>query len=442
VLVAGSPAACIVASWAVLALAGGCSGHSDAPPPPPPKAAEAPRPPDAEPPLVPGRWNELRQRASVLSAEQQATIERLEAVGYLAGSNEPKGGDVLTAYDPERAFNGTNFFVSGHGPVAYLADMTGAPLHRWMRAYADVWPELPHAANAANEDFWRRAVLLENGDVLAIFSGLGIIKIDKDSNVLWARHNGAHHDLQVVEGGDIYLLTRVAHVRPDANATEPILEDFITVLDADGNEKRRVSIYDCFLHSAYAELGLRRVDEGGDIFHTNTLYVLPADRTYTVPWLRPGYILTSLRSTSLLAVIDLDAATVVKAWRGSFRRQHDPSWVAGGRILLFDNTGPGTRSRVMELDPATFGTVWEYRGLADDPLRSWTCGAAERLPNGNTLITDSDQGRAIEVTREGDVVWEFYNPFRIGQDPVLIATLFELVRIPAGFPLDWLAEGE
>ena len=37
-------------------------------------------------------------------------------------------------------------------------------------------------------------------------------------------------------------------------------------------------------------------------------------------------------------------------------------------------------------------------------------GGCQRLPNGNTLITSSDDGHAFEVTREGDVVWEFFNP--------------------------------
>ena len=34
---------------------------------------------------------------------------------------------------------------------------------------------------------------------------------------------------------------------------------------------------------------------------------------------------------------------------------------------------------------------------------------AQRLPNGNTLITESDAGRVFEVTEGGDIVWEFVN---------------------------------
>ena len=38
-------------------------------------------------------------------------------------------------------------------------------------------------------------------------------------------------------------------------------------------------------------------------------------------------------------------------------------------------------------------------------------GGQERLPNGNTLICESLMGRFLEVTMDGEVVWEFVNPF-------------------------------
>jgi hypothetical protein len=65
---------------------------------------------------------------------------------------------------------------------------------------------------------------------------------------------------------------------------------------------------------------------------------------------------------------------------------------------------------------------------------------AEVLPNGNTLITESDNGRAFEVTREGEIVWEFLSPHRAGEDGEFVATLPEVIRLPKDFPLDWLQD--
>jgi len=34
-----------------------------------------------------------------------------------------------------------------------------------------------------------------------------------------------------------------------------------------------------------------------------------------------------------------------------------------------------------------------------------------RLPNGNTLICDSNQGHILEVTNDKNVIWDFFNPY-------------------------------
>ena len=54
---------------------------------------------------------------------------------------------------------------------------------------------------------------------------------------------------------------------------------------------------------------------------------------------------------------------------------------------------------------------WEY--VADPPQSFYSAllAGAERLPNGNTLICESMKGRVFEVTPEGEIVWQYINPF-------------------------------
>jgi PGF-CTERM protein len=59
----------------------------------------------------------------------------------------------------------------------------------------------------------------------------------------------------------------------------------------------------------------------------------------------------------------------------------------------------------------TNGTGWERTWTLEGDLR-WPRDA-DRLPNGNTLVTDSSNDRVVEVTPEGDVVWEFYAPWLV-----------------------------
>jgi len=390
---------------------------------------------------IPGRWRKLRpQRVDKnLSEEQRERIAQLEAIGYLSGSVEAPALAGVTLHDRERAYQGLNFYTSGHAPEAVLMDMDGRVLHRWRHDFLDIWPDYPKAWLHTGAGFWRRAYLYENGDILAIFEGMGIIKLDKDSNLLWASPVRAHHDLEVTPEGDIYVLTRKASVVPRIDPEKPILEDFISILDADGKEKKRVSLLESLEHSEFRDFGNTEPGMMGDLFHTNTLALLDGRIAHELPAFAAGNVLTSLLVPDVIAVVDLEQEKVVWALKGSFKKQHDPKILASGHLLLFDNLGQRLRSRVLEFDPARpDDLVWEYVGSQEHPFFSFNCGTAERLPNGDTLITESDGGRAFEVTPEKEIVWEFYNPHRSGDDQELIATLFEVVRLPPDFPTDWV----
>jgi hypothetical protein len=106
-----------------------------------------------------------------------------------------------------------------------------------------------------------------------------------------------------------------------------------------------------------------------------------------------------------------------------------------GNILLFDNGGmagydilgntttgyyPATvrhYSRIVEFNPVTLEKVWEYLNpverltdVLERKFYSRLISGAQRLPNGNTMITEGQPGRIFEVNRSGKIVWEFIVP--------------------------------
>jgi hypothetical protein len=239
--------------------------------------------------------------------------------------------------------------------------------------------------------------------------------------------------------GEIHTLTREARIIPDLDPERPIQEDYATILSPDGEVMRSISLIDCFRNSdRFREILEKRVRRHGDIFHTNTVSILDGSISENIGAFKRGNLLTSMRFLDTIAVVDLEREEVVWAYRGDFHRQHDPHVIGTGHLLLFNNRSEREHSTVQEYDPVTMSLVWEYPGTEDDPLYSKSCGAAQRLPNGNTLITESDNGRALEVTPEKDIVWEFYNPARAGDHHEFIATLFEMQRLDPDFPLQWV----
>jgi hypothetical protein len=91
-----------------------------------------------------------------------------------------------------------------------------------------------------------------------------------------------------------------------------------------------------------------------------------------------------------------------------FEFAHGPVLMGNNQILIFDNGTLKGYSRALEIryDETnwTVETVWEYRETPD--FFSAAVGYAERMPNGNTLVTDGLNKRLVEVTPTGEITWE------------------------------------
>jgi hypothetical protein len=431
---------------------------------------EEPRVTAREDPLPPGRWYARPGTGDQLTRKQKQTIRELESLGYLGETTTLVTAKGVTTHVRNQVDAAASFYLSGHAPEAVLIDISGSELHRWRYGLEDMLPNVPDRARRAH-NYWRRAHLFENGDILGMFATniKGLFKIDKDSRVIWARPDlFAHHDLDVAANGDIYVLTRKAHVVPRFSKIQPILEDFITVLGADGKTKKSISILESLENSEWKNTWLEKKNElqercqrywsrgelsprteqlifCRDPLHTNTLEILDGRLETRIPEFGEGNLLVSFLSIHMIAVVNLERQQVVWLHSGDYSWQHDPQVVANGNVILFDNKGPLRRqkarnrlwSSVIEFDPLTSKTVWRYQGSSKQPLFSSCCGTVQRLPNGNTLITETNGGRALEVGPAKRTVWEFHNPHTAGKNGDYVAVLMDLVRLAPNFPLGW-----
>ncbi len=333
-------------------------------------------------------------------------------------------------YDAARTQPGYTLYAVAPDLSAHLIDMHGHELHRWSITRKEVMPE---AASQARTFFGilepqvEGGYLYPNGDLLMVYGqqamgewGAPLVKIDKDSRILWKADIKCHHALEVV-GDRIYVLTQTFKEptrKPIVPSLEgmPYIDDEVTVLDNAGKVLDSHSVLHALVNTKDMRLGdLVPFDDRADPLHTNSVDILDERTARFIPGARPGNVLLSLKHLNMLAVMDLDSDTFVWALRGSWREQHDAKMLPNGHILLFDNQGglmKHGRSRVLEIDPGTGGIVWRYDGTDDDPLDSDTRGGVQRLSGGNTLISESTSGRMLEVTPDHSVVWEYVQPLQ------------------------------
>lgn len=346
----------------------------------------------------------------------------------------------VTVYDSGSVQPGLTLYTSGEGAKAFLVSMDGTVRHTWEKPFSTVWDESAAVRDPVPDAqvHFNKARVFPNGELLAIYVGVGdtpygygMVKLDRESGVIWKNLDYFHHDFVVAGDGRIYGLThdfRREALEGVDHLPTPVLEDFLVIVSPDGRTLQKISLLEAINRSSDYRKFLWRVPYYSleDPLHVNSVEVLDAEKAKALstrlPIASEGQVLLSFRELAggSIALLDTSKEEIVWATRGSWLSQHDADVTPDGYIMLFDNRG-GTeaagRSRVIEIDPGNGGgIVWAYTGTEDAKLESRIRSSQELQPNGNVLITESSAGRMLEVTRDGEIVWEYINPVRVGEE--------------------------
>jgi len=332
----------------------------------------------------------------------------------------------VTIHDPERAYGGITFFgINEQGADAQPSNiyyMAVDDVGEIVWYYSGVAPIRYIERNLEQLDDGTFMVSLANthrlitlgGDTLDDFSGL-------------APH-GLHHDGVMLPNGNVLALAnevRELNV-PSLGGDVRVLGDRIHEIDTDGEVQWVWNTFER-LDTLRFPSPLSRTASRRQVFdwtHSNAVVFMEDE----------GAILLSMRHQNWVIKIDADSGDVI--WRlgqdgdfelsdGSwFFAQHAPEPQANGDLLIYDNGNgrpggePQSRAVIYALDDVemTATQVWEYP-LVTEPLYTPFLGDADRLPNGNVLLTaggvrGSGDARLLEVTDdpEPELVWELAAP--------------------------------
>ncbi len=265
-------------------------------------------------------------------------------------------------------------------------------------------------------------------------------------------------------GGGRALLLCHKNLTETRISEKPLVDDTIIELDGNGN-----IVWEWICSEHFEEMGFseeaknalsRNPDlvlggRAGDWMHINAMSTLGPNRWHDAGDARfhPDNIIWDSRQSNIIAITDRQTGKIV--WQvgpyftataalrkmGQIIGQHHahliPRGLPGeGNILVFDNGGqagygapnPGAptgvgnairdNSRVLEFDPQTLEITWQYpprmartAGPGSGSFYSSFVSSAQRLPNGNTLITEGQDGRFFEVTPQHETVWEYLSPY-------------------------------
>jgi len=353
----------------------------------------------------------------------------------------------VTIYKPDKCWNGFTILSSDEGR---LVDMNGNLVHLWKGP-------LHHPNKVYPVGYYmpgQNSLDISQGTLLALAHyNVRNDKINKEARLV----DDVVYEIDMAAGAIIWTWKASEHLEEMGfdEAAVAAMQNYKGEFKGEGDG------FDWFHQNCVSYLGPNKwFDQGDRRFH-------------------PDNIILDSREAGLLAIVDRRSGKIV--WRtGPYYREGDDKklgWIIGphhthmiprglpgeGNILLFDNGGQSgygppndsapngigvmrrAHSRALEFNPLTKEIVWEYApnaGGAADPkagfdLYSPFISSAQRLPNGNTLVTEGAEGRVIEVTKDREVVWEYISPYLWDAGmPAIRNLVYRAYRIP----YDWVPQ--
>jgi hypothetical protein len=285
------------------------------------------------------------------------------------------------------------------------------------------------------------AWLSKNGDLTFNYSDYGLMQMDFCGRVKWRAPYMTHHTVVLDEQGHIWTLQVVRRDAADPtlpNIRPPFRDVSVLELAPDGSFMRRFDVFKLLQENGYQGLLYMSPTDNessavyGDATHVNDVDVFPS--TMKPGLFKAGDVMVSMRNADTVFVFDPATRKIKATVTGRFVRQHDPDFVDGWTISVFDNNNVGeppgrASSRVVEYSFQTQQVRTLFAGSPQTPFFTSVMGKHQRLPNGNLLLTEGQSGRAIEVDPSGQPVWEYFNIVAKG----LAAHLTEATRIPPSY---------
>ncbi|MEM6835540.1 MAG: arylsulfotransferase family protein [Cyanobacteria bacterium P01_C01_bin.120] len=351
-----------------------------------------------------------------------------------------------SANQPYPGLNLVTKLAADHNLSAEIIDLDGNSLHSWDVNWFEMWPDPQHLPE---ESIPRKkpgthihgAVVMENGDLIFNFENLGLIRINPDGEVVWRLDYITHHSIHRHNDGNLWVsgrqyhtekISRLPHLEP------PFFEETILEVTPDGEILRewyvaeilRENGYDGLLYLGTLDNTSTYVTENTDIFHLNDVEPFPL--TMEEDFFQQGDVMVSLRNINAVFVFNSENNEIKFMSSGQFVRQHDPDFIDGNTISVFDNnnnsalTPEELQSRILIISARENSSEVFFEGTPENPFFTHIMGKHQWQANGNLLITDSVSGRGFEVDQQGNIVWQYVNYV----DDGVVGIVEEVQRLP------------
>jgi hypothetical protein len=309
--------------------------------------------------------------------------------------------------------------------IVKIIQNDGSVIHQWNIEWFDLWENGDHLPNdiAPKErpgTHIHGIHLFDDGSIVFNFEHCGLTRIDADGHLIWKIPISTDHSV-VFDDSILWVCTQKYHnesLNQYPNFIPPFIEPFVVKISTDGKILEEFSVLDLMrdnnLEGLLYNINLSNetTKRQWDILHLNDVEPFPVG-------MEPGFfshgdVMISLRNINTIIIYNDSTKRIKDVIIGGFVRQHDPDFIDGNHISIFDNYNIGSyeanrQSRILVKSYLDNQITEYYKGNDITPFNTIIMGKHQWLENGNLLITESMGGRAFEINVRKEIVWDYRN---------------------------------
>ena len=260
--------------------------------------------------------------------------------------------------------------------------------------------------------------LTEDGGL--IFLGPPMVKIDKNSQLVWQNQEDAfHHSIEQDQEGNFWIPTHVYPYQLDKKYVglefDNYLDDAITKVSADGEILFQKSVTNIFIENNFMFFDLQSNNHfDRDPIHLNDIQPVLTDGPH---WKR-GDLFLSLRHQSMIILYRPSTNKIIWKGAGHTAAQHDVDILDDHRISIFNNNAWETFDGE-KVDGSNEVVIYDFKtdsyskylneSLKQYDVRTLTEGRSQILDNNDLYIEEQNFGRILYFNKDASLQWQYVN---------------------------------
>ena len=250
-----------------------------------------------------------------------------------------------------------------------------------------------------------------------------LVRIDACSNVVWTLDGVFHHSIERDREGNLWVPSRIW---PSSipGTTRNTVDEALAQVSPDGQLLMRRSMAQILVDNdmAWVVYGIPPFSE--DPLHMNDIQpVLESG-----PYWQAGDLFVSLRNRSMVLLYRPSTNKILWYKQGPWILQHDINILNDHQISVFNNntrTVAGDfvvdgSNNIAIYDFAKDAVTFPYSdAFSKLDIRTKTEGRGTILDNGDVFVEESDYGRALRVSVDGEIRWRYVSGLSDGSNSIL-----------------------